>query len=171
LRGKEKKDPLVVEIEAEPPKKMSTKRAVMWSIVGMLLLLLSSSMLVFGAVNIAKSFGVSELVIGLTVVAFGTSLPELAASLAGALKGEPDIAVGNVIGSNMFNLLGVLAMPGLIHPAPVASVVIFQDFPIMLGFTILLYLFAFGIRKQGRINRFEGLVLFIGYISYLVWLY
>ena len=128
-------------------------------------------MLVDGAVIIAKSLWVSDLIIGLTIIAIGTSLPELAASIAGALKNEHDIAIGNVIGSNMFNLLGVLSLPGMIAPGVVADEVIMRDFPIMIGLGCALFVMAYGFRGNGRINRFEGAALMSAYVFYMYLLY
>ena len=163
-------DPLEAEFESEIPK-ITTGIAIIWLILGMALLLGSSRMLVWGSVNIAHALGISDLVIGLTVVAIGTSLPELAASIVSALRREHDIAIGNVIGSNMFNLLAVLGLPGIIHPGPIDAEVITRDFPFMIGLSIALFIMAYGFRRQGRINRFEGGLLFTGYIAYMVTLY
>jgi cation:H+ antiporter len=163
-------DPLLGEYAAEIPTGLSTGRAILWAIAGLALLLLSSRLLVWGAVNIAQVFGVSDLLIGLTVVAIGTSLPELAASVAGAARGEPDIAMGNVIGSNMFNLLPVLGLPGLIHPAPMPGDALHRDYPVMLFLSVVLFGVAYGFRGPRRINRLEGallLLLFAGYLAYL----
>ncbi|MDH5180623.1 MAG: calcium/sodium antiporter, partial [Gammaproteobacteria bacterium] len=115
--------------------------------------------------------GVSDLVIGLTIVAIGTSLPELAASVMSALKKEPDIAIGNVIGSNMFNLLAVLGLPAAISPLKLDAGVLERDFPYMIGLSIALFTMAYGFRQHGRINRIEGGLLFTAYIAYLVLLY
>ena len=108
--------------------------------------------------------------IGLTLVAFGTSLPELAASVAAARRDEHDIAVGNIVGSNMFNLLGVLALPGIIAPGPVSRTVVTRDFPIMVGVTLLLVLMA-SWRKRYDIGRKRGAALVIVYVAYVVFLY
>lgn len=117
--------------------------------------------------------GVSDLIIGLTLVALGTSLPELAASIMSALKGEHDIALGNVIGSNMFNLLGVLGLPGLIHPSAVEPEMLSRDFSVMAGLTVLLLFFAYSYRRRARhVNRIEGgvlLLVYLGYIGLLYW--
>jgi cation:H+ antiporter len=126
---------------------------------------------VWGAVSVAQLLGVSDLIIGLTIVALGTSLPELAASLAGALKNEHDIAIGNVIGSNMFNLLAVLGLPGIIHPGPVEDAVLTRDFPVMAVFTVALLIMAYGFRTWGRINRLEGGLLLGSYLAYQTLLY
>jgi arabinose-5-phosphate isomerase len=126
---------------------------------------------VWGAVEIAQALGVSDLIIGLTIVALGTSLPELAASVVSALKGEPDIAIGNVIGSNLFNLLAVLGIPGLISPLLIDSAVLTRDYPVMIGLTVAFFLMAYGIRGPGRINRLEGGLLLACYVGYQTLLY
>lgn len=159
-------DPLRREYLEEIPAGMPTGIAVTWTVVGFLVLLLSSRMLVWGAVGIAEILGVSELVIGLTVVAIGTSLPELAASVTAAWKDEPDIAVGNVLGSNMFNLLAVLGLPGLIHPAALPRRAIEVDFPAMIVFTLAFFAMVFAFRRPPRLRRWHGgvlLALFLGY--------
>jgi cation:H+ antiporter len=135
------------------------------------LLLISSRALVWGAVNIAQALGVSDLIIGLTIVAIGTSLPELAASVMSALRKEPDIAIGNIIGSNMFNMLVVLGLPGAIRPLPLNGEVLTRDFPFMIGLSIALFAMAYGFRGHGRINRLEGGLLLVGYMAYLTILY
>jgi cation:H+ antiporter len=159
-------DPMNVDYNAEIPEDMSTGRAALWFILGLVLLLLSSRMLVWGAVNIAQTFGVSDLVIGLTIVALGTSLPELAAGVTSALKNEHDIAIGNIIGSNMYNLLAVLPMPGLIVPGSFSPEIMSRDMPVMIGLTLVMFVMSYGFRKNGRINRFEGLLLFTAFIAY-----
>lgn len=164
-------DPLLTEFSAEIPRDMSTSRALFWLGLGLLILLISSRILVWGAVGIAELLGVSDLVIGLTIVALGTSLPELAASILSALKGEPDIAIGNIIGSNLFNLLAVLGIPGLIHPLGIGDDVLFRDYPVMLGLTLALFVMAYGIRGPGRINRIEGALLLACYFGYQTLLY
>ncbi len=159
-------DPMNVDYDAEIPQDMSTGQAVVWFILGLALLLLSSRMLVWGAVNIAHTFGVSDLIIGLTIVALGTSLPELAAGVTSALKNEHDIAIGNIIGSNMYNLLAVLPMPGLIVPGSFSPEIMSRDMPVMIGLTLLMFMMSYGFRRNGRINRLEGLLLLIAFIGY-----
>ncbi len=110
----------------------------MWVVIGLILLPLAASLLVDNAVIIAKHFGMSDLVIGLTIIAIGTSLPELAASLAGVLKGEDDMAVGNIIGSNVFNILAVMGLPGIINPSTLSEYAMGRDFWVMLGVSLLL---------------------------------
>ncbi|MGB5426006.1 MAG: calcium/sodium antiporter [Gammaproteobacteria bacterium] len=164
-------DPMSDEFADEMPTNMGMGRAVLWLIVGGLCLLGSSRLLVWGAVSVAESMGISDLVIGLTVVALGTSLPELAASVMSALKNEHDIAIGNVIGSNIFNLLAVLGLPGLINPATIDAEVLTRDFPVMAGLTLALFVMAFGFRGPGRINRFEGALLVLAFCGYQTLLY
>ena len=152
-------------------REMPLRRALLWLTVGLLFLILSSRILVWGAVGIAQSLGVSDLIIGLTIVALGTSLPELAASIAAARKGEHDIAIGNVVGSSMFNLLAVIGIAGFIAPMhSMAAEVRLRDWPTMIVMTVALFIMAHGFRGAGRINRYEGLLLLAGYIAYNVYL-
>ena len=162
----EKGDPLQPETENEIPSGVSTSRAVMWLIVGMILLPLSAYFMVNSAEVIARYFGLSELVIGLTIIAIGTSLPELAACIAGVLKNEDDLALGNIIGSNIFNLLAVLAMPGLIAPGLIDENAATRDSYVMLGLTILLIVFSFNLKGSRCINRMEGMCLITCFCAY-----
>jgi len=171
LRERRNSDPMASEYIDEIPAHMPMKLAIFWLVLGMVILLGASRMLVWGSVNVAQWFGISDLVIGLTIVAIGTSLPELAASVMSALKGEHDIAVGNVLGSNMFNLLAVLGMPGLIHPTDTPAELMSRDFPMMIGLTIALFVMSYGFLKPGRITRGEGAMLLAGYLGYLGMLY
>ena len=165
-------DPLVAEFSDEIPADMRLPVALGWLLLGLIVLLASSRLLVWGAVGIAEAIGVSDLVIGLTIVALGTSLPELAASVMSALKGEHDIAVGNVIGSNLFNLLGVLGLPGVIAPLDVSPSVLERDYPAMIGLTVLFLLMAYRFRdRPRRINRIEGGLLLACYAAYQGLLY
>ena len=160
------KDPLAQEFEKEfTEHQMSTKKAVLSFFIGLIALLVGSKALVWGATGIAQLLGVSDLIIGLTIVAIGTSLPELAASIISALKNEHDIAVGNILGSNMFNLLAVLAMPGLIAPSVLDPMILLRDFPVMIAFTIVLFLFAY-CGKNGRMGRVAGSLMLVSYIGY-----
>lgn len=151
---------------------MPLKKALFWLVTGLIILVLSSRLLVWGAVDIAVALGVSDLIIGLTIVAIGTSLPELASSLMAIKKGEHDMAIGNVIGSNLFNTLTVVGIAGLISPMAIDPSVLSRDVAVMSGLTLLLFVFAYGFRgRQGRINRVEGSILlaaFIAYTSYLI---
>lgn len=159
-------DPFLEEIGHHPGPQMSQLKATLWFIVGLALLLIGSHTLIWGAVRVATLIGISEVVIGLTIIAVGTSLPELAASVVSAAKGEPEIALGNVIGSNMFNALGVLAAPALIHPAGFEREILYRDIPVMFIFTIALFLMAWAYKRAGRINRIEGLLLLLAFCGY-----
>ncbi|MEH6624863.1 MAG: calcium/sodium antiporter [Motiliproteus sp.] len=163
-------DPAEVEHEEEELPDIDLKPAIAWVIIGLILLAGSSRLLVWGATEIALQLGVSDLVIGLTIVAIGTSLPELAASIASALKGHHDIAIGNVIGSNIFNLLAVLPLPALIQPFEFESVVMWRDYSVMMAFTLAVLFFAH-ITSKGTINRIEAIALLAGYSAYLGLLY
>lgn len=149
---------------------LTTGMATLWLIVGLLLLMGGSRGVVWGASAIASHFGLSDLVIGLTVVAIGTSLPELAASVTSAMRGHHELAVGNVIGSNTFNLLAVLPIPGLVAPDAVEPEIVTRDFAVMMGMTVLLFVFARGLRPRGRINRLEGAALLLCFVGYMTWL-
>jgi len=160
-------DPLAEEHKDEVPEGVPTWKAVAWLIFGMIALPVSSSYLVDSAVVIAQHFGMSDLVIGLTIIAIGTSLPELAASITGVLKGEDDLAIGNIIGSNIFNILAVLSLPGILAPGMIDPAIISRDFYYMLGATIVMLLMAMSFRgRPGRINRIEGGILLAGFVAY-----
>jgi cation:H+ antiporter len=136
-------DPVIAEIGDEIPQDLGPGRASMWIVIGFGILLAGAQLLVTGAENLAQAFGLSELVIGLTIVAIGTSLPELAVSLVSALKGDTGIAVGNVIGSNVFNLLAVVGIAGWINPAALDASIRSFHYPVMIGFTVPLLLIAY----------------------------
>ncbi len=164
-------DPLKAQVE-EAIQEIKPLKAWTLLIVGLILLVVSSRMLVWGAVNIAHIFGVSDLIIGLTVIAIGTSLPELAASIIAARKGEHDLAVGNIIGSNLFNTLAVVGLAGAIHPMQVPAEVITRDWMLMMLLTVTLFVIGRRQRADGEksINRFGGTILVVVYISYTVYL-
>ena len=163
-----RRDALGEDIESELIEHhMPLGRAFIWLTVGLVLLIASSRMLVWGAVNIAHFFGVSDLIIGLTVIAVGTSLPELASSIIAIRKNEHDIALGNVIGSNLFNTLAVIGIAGTIHPLAVEAAIFKRDMMVMALMTVCLFLFCYGFGgAQGRISRLEGLLLLAAYIGY-----
>lgn len=165
------KDALADEYDEEINSNEGTvKTHVMWLIAGLLLLVASSRMLVWGAVEVATFFGVSDTIIGLTVIAIGTSLPELASSLMAVKKGEHDLAIGNVIGSNMFNTLAVVGIAGTIQPMTVGSEFLYRDVMVMFASTIALFIFCIGIKRQGRLNRLEGGAFVLAYAAYTYWL-
>ena len=150
---------------------MSIQRSAFWLFAGLIALIISSRILVWGAVSIAHSLGVSDLIIGLTIVAFGTSLPELAASVIAARRGEHDIAIGNIVGSNMFNLLAVVGIAGVISPVEAFPAdIISRDWSTMMGMTIALALMAFGIGKAAQLSRLKGGLLLIYFAGYNTWL-
>lgn len=165
-------DPLSGEFDAEMPEQMPMGKALMWLVLGMIIMFVGSRLLVSGAVDIAVTLGVSDLIIGLTIIAIGTSLPELAATVMSALRNEHDIAIGNVIGSNMFNLLGVMGLPGVLAPTLLEPGVLTRDYPLMIGLTLALFVMAYGLKGgHGRINRFEAALLVGVYVGYLYILY
>jgi len=168
----QKNDALGTEVAEEMShRSMPLRNAVLWLIAGLLLLIVSSRILVWGAVELALGFGVSDLVIGLTIVAVGTSLPELASSVIAARKGEHDIALGNILGSNLFNTLAVVGIAGTISPMAVAPEVFYRDIAVMSALTLSLFILGYGFRGPGRINRLEGgllLACFVGYTVYLI---
>lgn len=169
--SEESGEPIVDEEEAEAIENTDLKSAVFWLVVGLAALMISSKMLVWGATEVARAFGVSDLVIGLTIVAIGTSLPELAASVASALKGHHDIAIGNVIGSNMFNLLAVMPIPGLVAVTTVEPMALYRDYSVMMALTFaLLILFLISYRK-GILGRASGVLLSASYVGYLITLF
>lgn len=164
-------DALEADVEADPAgQSMSLKRGIVWTLIGLILLIVSSRFLVWGAVTIAEAFGVSDLVIGLTVVAIGTSLPELASSISAVRKNQHDLVLGNVVGSNLFNTLAVVGLAGVINPIDVDPAVLVRDWPVMAGLTLLLLIFGIGLKGRGRINRLEGAVLLASFVAYTAWL-
>ena len=151
---------------------MSLKVGIIWLIIGLVLLIASSRLLVWGSVGVATEFGVSDLIIGLTIVALGTSLPELAASIIAARKGEHDIAIGNIVGSNMFNILAVIGIATVIAPMNNIPLEVLQrDWVVMLAVTIALLVMSYGLRaKNGVITRVEGTILVLCYVAYNTYL-
>lgn len=158
-------------------EKPSLGKPLLLLLLGLVLLVASSRALVWGAVEIARALGVSDLLIGLTIVAVGTSLPELASSIAAARKGEDDLAFGNIIGSNLFNTLAVVGIAATISPMHTFSAsILSRDFPVMAVLSIFLLLFGLPVRKSrvgadgkriGRINRLEGTVFLVAYVGYI----
>ena len=164
-------DTLAKQTEKELVLEISLKKSIWLLISGLVVLIVSSRILVYGAVEIAQYFGVSDTIIGLTVVAVGTSLPELASSVIAAKKGEHDIAMGNIIGSNLFNTLAVVGIAGVIYPVAVASSTVYRDMTLMAVLTVSLFIIGYGFRgRKGRINRFEGAFLVLVYLLYTSYL-
>lgn len=159
-------DPITSTLTEEVPQNMATRTAVTWTLLGLVLLPLSAHILVNGAVGLATIVGVSEAVVGLTIVALGTSLPELAAAATCAFRKEDDLAIGNILGSNMFNLLGVLGIAALIHPMRIEAVLLHRDVLVMFVITLLLFALIWRRKGPGLIGRPTALLLFAGYIGY-----
>jgi len=169
-RKAKKNDPIIAEFDQEYTEVDSSGKSVFKLIIGLSMLLIGAALLVRGASDIARQFGVSDLIIGLTIVAIGTSLPELAASIASLMKKEADIAIGNVIGSNMFNMLAVMGIPALINPVAVDSAVYTRDYPVMCGLTLLLAIMLFATKKH-KLYRGEGILLAFCFFAYQYLLY
>jgi len=159
-------DPMATEFDAEIRSDMRTSVAVAWLIVGFILLVAGSNLLVLGAGNLARALGVSHLFIGITIVAVGTSLPELAVTATCAFKGEAELALGNIIGSNIFNLLAVVGLAVIIHPVALDAEVLYLHFPVMIVFTVALFFMAYNKQGESRIRRQEGSVLLLAFAAY-----
>ena len=162
-------DPLLVDYEAEIPKDVSTLMAFFWVALGLGMLLVGAELVVDGAIGIARELGVSEIVIGITLVALGTSVPELAVSIISAIKGEFGLAIGNVVGSNIFNLLAVVGVAATIQPSALAPSVLSLHIFVMSAFTLVLFAMTYEYDGQGRINRIEGAALLIAFIAYVTY--
>lgn len=144
--------------------------SLIWLIAGLALLVVSSKILVWGAVDIASNLGVSDLIIGLTIIAIGTSLPEVATSIASALKGSPDLAIGNVVGSNIFNLLAVIGTTGLIKPTSIYPDVMNRDVIVMIAITVLMVAMVTPWRDKNILSRPAGFILLACYLGYLTYI-
>ncbi|MCL1093072.1 calcium/sodium antiporter [Shewanella kaireitica] len=160
------RDALAIDAESEIPADVPTKKAIFWLIIGMVLLPLSADWMVQGAVGIAKAYHLSDLVIGLTIIAVGTSLPELAACVAGVLKKEDDLAIGNIVGSNLFNILAVLALPGLIAPGEVDAAASTRDFYMVLATSSALAILILLTGRARQLKPWHGVVLLITFVAY-----
>jgi cation:H+ antiporter len=160
-------DPMLADYEAEIPTDVTTRASIIWLIVGLALLLVGAEFLVDAAIEIARALGVTEIVIGVTLVALGTSIPEVAVSLVSAIRGEYGLAIGNVVGSNIFNLLAVIGIAAAIQPAALAPSVLSLHIFVMSAFTLVLFAMTYEYDGKGRINRLEGAALFIAFVSYV----
>ena len=164
-------DPMLADYEAEIPTDVSMTMAIVWLLVGLGMLLVGADFVVDAAIDIARELGVTEIVIGVTLVALGTSIPELAVSIVSAIKGEYGLAIGNIVGSNIFNLLAVIGVAVTIQPSAVAPSVLSLHIFVMAAFTLVLFAMTYEYDGKGRINRAEGAALFasfVGYVSYVV---
>ncbi|MDF0533040.1 calcium/sodium antiporter [Shewanella sp. A32] len=165
-------DVLADDADSDIPKDVATWKALCWIAVGIILLPLAANWMVEGAVGIAKYFGMSDLVIGLTIIAVGTSLPELAACIMGVLRQEDDLAIGNIVGSNLFNILAVLAIPGLIAPGEVDASAASRDVYMVLGTsTALALLILLSSKKQRELKRWHGVTLLTSFVCYQISLF
>ena len=159
-------DPLQAEFDAEIPKHLSMKIAIFWLLVGIGTMLVGAELMVDGAVEIAHALGVSEVVIGITLVALATSLPELAVSAVSAFRGEYGLAIGNIVGSNIFNLLAVIGVAASIQPAALHPSVLSLHIFVMVAFTLVLFAMTYEYEGRGQITRFEGFALISAYVAY-----
>lgn len=162
-------DETISELDELP--QLTMKQAVIYLVGGLVVLMVSAKMMVWGAVDIAHTFEVPEVIIGLTIIAIGTSLPELAAAIAAARKNEADLMIGNIVGSNLFNILAVLAVPALLAPSVIDKDILSIDMPVMLLFTLIMLLFALPRKGKAEIGKLKGLLLSFGFVAYLVMLY
>jgi cation:H+ antiporter len=160
-------DPIKMDYEAEIPTNVSTRAAMIWLAVGLVALLIGAEWLVNGSIGVAQTLGVSEIVIGITIVALGTSLPELAVSLMSVLKGEYGLAIGNIVGSNIFNLLAVIGIAATIQPAAVAPSVLSLHLFVMVAFTLVLFAMTYDYDGKAKLSRLEGIALLVAYIAYI----
>lgn len=169
--GLHNKDDILAQTESLQTDQLPLKKALFWIVMGFTCLMASSQLLVWGAVEVAKYLGISDLVIGLTIVAIGTSLPELASSIIAAHKGEADLALGNIVGSNLFNSLAVVSIAGIIKPMHVESAIFSRDMSVMFALTLLLFFFAYSFnKKRAKITRLEGVALLLCYTGYTTYL-
>lgn len=155
-------------VEQELQDTIPIKQAVAYLVIGLILLVISSRIMVWGGVEIATRLGISDLIIGLTIVAIGTSLPELASSISAVRKNEHDLALGNIIGSNIFNTSIVIGIAGTISPTILEPDILTRDIPVLIVLTIVLFVTCYGFRSDGpgRVNRWEGVLLLFGYVVY-----
>jgi cation:H+ antiporter len=160
-------DPIKRDFEAEIPQHVTMKMALVWFVLGLATLLGGAELLVDGAIDIARTLGVSDIVIGITLVALGTSLPELAVSLISALKGEFGLAIGNIVGSNIFNLLAVIGVAATIAPAPLAPSVLSLHIFVMVAFTLVLFAMTYDYDGKSELSRIEGSALLIAYVAFM----
>ena len=160
-------DPLKGEYEAEIPDQVKMPVAVFWFLLGLGTLLVGAELLVDGAILVARAIGVSDVVIGVTLVAIGTSLPELAVSVVSAMKKEFGLAIGNIVGSNIFNLLAVIGVAAVIHPTPIAPSVLSLHIFVMVAFTLVLFAMTYDYDGKSELSRIEGFALLTAFMLYM----
>ncbi len=161
-----KNDPLVEDFEAEIPQHVSIRAAITWFIIGLGTLMVGANYLVDGSIEVARELGVSEVVIGITLVALGTSVPELAVSIISVLKKEYGLAIGNIVGSNIFNLLAVIGIAATIAPTAIAPSVLSLHIFVMVAFTLVLFAMTYDYDGKSELSRLEGFALVTAYIAY-----
>jgi cation:H+ antiporter len=162
-------NPIGLENSAESPQIEPLAKTATWLVIGLTALLVGAQLIVFGAEQAARTLGISEVVIGLTVVAIGTSLPELAVAVTGAVKNEPDLVIGNVIGSNIFNILGVIGTAGLIAPYRFETEILTVHYPVMAVMTLAVFILTYNLRKhRGELGRMSGFVLLLSFVIYQI---
>ena len=159
-------DTLTADYEAEIPRDMSMRTAIIWLVIGLAALLFGAEFMVDASLEIARALGVTELVIGILLVALATSLPELAVSLVSALKGEYGLALGNIVGSNTFNSLAVIGVAAIIHPAALPPSVLSLHIFVLVAFTLVLFAMTYDYDGKGHISRVEGAALLIAFLAY-----
>ena len=162
-------DPIKAEFEAEIPAHVRMPVAVVWLCIGLATLLVGADLMVDGSIDIARELGVSEVVIGITLVAIATSLPELAVTIVSVFKGEDDLAIGNIVGSNIFNLLAVIGIASVIGPAALPPSVLSLHVFVLVAFTLVLFAMTYDYDGKGNINRFEGFALMVAYVAYIAY--
>jgi len=159
-------DSMTADYEAEIPRDMPMRTAIIWLIIGLAALLVGAHFMVDGALEVARALGVTELVIGILLVALFTSLPELAVSLVAALKGEYGLALGNIVGSNTFNSLAVIGIAAVIHPAALPPSVLSLHIFVLVAFTLVLFAMTYDYDGKGHISRLEGIGLLVAFLAY-----
>jgi cation:H+ antiporter len=159
-------DSMTADYEAEIPRDMPMRTAIIWLIIGLAALLVGADFMVDGAIEVARALGVTELVIGILLVALATSLPELAVSLVAALKGEYGLALGNIVGSNTFNSLAVIGIAAIIHPAALPPSVLSLHIFVLVAFTLVLFAMTYDYDGKGHISRLEGIGLLVAFLAY-----
>ena len=160
-------DPMSVEYEAEIPLHVNMRMAIFWLVIGLVALLVGAELLVDAAINIAHALGVTELVIGIVLVALATSLPELAVSMVSALKGEYGLALGTIVGSNIFNMLAVIGVAAVIEPAELPTSVLSLHIFVLVAFTLALFAMTYDYDGKGHISRLEGGALLVAYLAFI----
>jgi cation:H+ antiporter len=170
-RADDDADIMTREIRQALPAPMPLRQAMAWMAAGLVVLLISARVLVISAVALAQALGVSDLVIGLTIVAVGTSLPELAAAISSVRRGEDDLAIGNILGSNIFNLLAVLGIAGAIAPFATDGASLARDYAIMSAFMVAIVAMGYGPGRRGHLDRVEGAILLAAFIAYQIMLF